>query len=147
MLLKPWPPVKFSELLNFPLQHLSGSIILTPVHGYTRRFFQMLTRAANFKTKQAHPMPSCKFQSQLSKSFVKLTKYEEIFFILGADIPDQEQRSTNHKEPMHLVSVFLETPIRDLWIAVVFTFVRQRPSVCRSCFTASGISVRILIEN
>lgn len=48
---------------------------------------------------------------------------------------------------MHLILLFFKILLRALWIAVVFTSVLQQTSVCRSCFTASGISGFVLIEN
>lgn len=81
------------------------------------------------------------------KSFITLIYREESLFILGVDTHNQEQISTNYTKPMHPILLFLKILLRGLWIAVVFTFVLQQTSVCRSCFTASGISGFVLIEN
>lgn len=50
----------------------------------------MLTRPTNFKTKQEHPMQILK---PAVKKICKTINYEDSFFILGADSPNQEQIS------------------------------------------------------
>lgn len=97
------------------------------------------------RTSKANSKGSCQKYLQNYKLWKKLLYLVSRYSQSGVDqfIIQNQHCSASLVQP----ELFLKTSIRVLLVSVVLSFVLQWRSVCRSCFTASGISVFLLIEN